>query len=81
MSEVRAAIFRGAKAIEHVALDASMPQYGDSVFIWIEALNPLDRDLAVLQGRFGLPDVIRGWAKVAVKRWPSADSTPWSRLA
>lgn len=54
MSEVRAAIFRGGKAIEHVALDASMPQHGDSAFIWIEALNPLDRDFAVLQERFML---------------------------
>jgi magnesium transporter len=54
MSEVRAAIFRGGKVIEHVALDASMPQDGDSAYIWIEVLNPLDRDFAVLQERFRL---------------------------
>jgi magnesium transporter len=40
--------------IEHVALDASMPQRGDAAFIWIEALNPLDSDFAVLQERFRL---------------------------
>lgn len=41
MSEVRATIFQDGKVIEHVALDASMPQHGDSAFIWIEVLNPL----------------------------------------
>ena len=54
MSEVTAAIFRGGKVVEHVALDASMPQQGDSAFIWIEVLNPLDSDFAVLQERFRL---------------------------
>jgi magnesium transporter len=54
MSEVRATIFRGGRVIEHVALDASMPQRGDAAFIWIEALNPLDSDFAVLQERFRL---------------------------
>jgi len=54
MSEVRAAIFKGGKVIEHVALDASMPQHGDSAFIWVEVLNPLESDFAVLQERFKL---------------------------
>src|SRR5512134_223702 len=54
MSEVTAAIFRSGKVIEHVALDASMPQHEESAFIWIEALNPLDRDFDVLQERFML---------------------------
>ena len=54
MSEVTAAIFRGGKVVEHVALDASTPQHGDSAFIWIEAFNPSDRDFAVLQERFKL---------------------------
>ena len=54
MSEVRAAIFRDGKVVEHVALDASMPQHEDSAFIWIEVLNPLDRDFDVLQERFKL---------------------------
>jgi magnesium transporter len=54
MSAVRAAIFRGGQVVEHVELEASVPQHGDSAYIWIEALNPLARDLAVLQERFGL---------------------------
>ena len=54
MSEVRGTIFRGGRVIEHVALDASMPQRGDAAFIWIEALNPLDSDFAVFQERFRL---------------------------
>jgi magnesium transporter len=51
---MKAAIFQGGKVVEHVALDAGMPQYGESAFIWIEALNLLDSDFAVLQERFGL---------------------------
>lgn len=54
MSEVTAAIFRGGKVADHVGLDASVPQQGDSAFIWIEVFNPDDRDFAVLQERFGL---------------------------
>jgi magnesium transporter len=54
MSEVTAAIFRDGKAIEHVALDASLPQRGSSEFIWIEVLDPVEGDFAVLQQRFGL---------------------------
>ena len=54
MSEVTAAIFRDGKMIEHVALDASIPQHGKSEFIWIEVLDPVDSDFAVLQERFGL---------------------------
>lgn len=54
MSKVTAAIFRDGKVIERVTLDASLPRYGESEFIWIEVLDPLDSDFAVLQGRFGL---------------------------
>ena len=54
MSAVTAAIFRGGKAIEHVALDASVPQDGESEFIWIEVLDPVDSDFEILQKRFGL---------------------------
>jgi magnesium transporter len=54
MNEVTATIFRNGNVIDRVALDASMPQEGESAFIWIEVLNPLDSDFAVLQGRFGL---------------------------
>jgi magnesium transporter len=54
MSEVTAAIFRNGKVLKHVALDASMPQEGQSEFIWIEVLDPVDRDFAVLQERFRL---------------------------
>src|ERR687893_2980922 len=54
MSEVTAAIFRDGKMINRVALDASMPQYGESEFIWIEVHNPVDSDFAVLQERFRL---------------------------
>ena len=59
MSEVRAAIFRDGKVVEHVALDASMPQHEDSAFIWIEVLNPLDRDFDLLQERFRLHGLAR----------------------
>jgi magnesium transporter len=54
MSQVTAAIFRDGKVIEHVALDASLPQPGKSEFIWIEVLDPVDGDFAVLQERFRL---------------------------
>ena len=54
MSEVTVAIIRAGEVIEHVALDASMPPQGDSDFTWIEVLNPLHSDLAVLQERFKL---------------------------
>ena len=54
MSEVTAAIFRGGKVIEHMALDSSVLQQGDTGFIWVEVLNPLDGDFDVLQERFGL---------------------------
>ena len=43
MSEVTAAI-----------REASLPQHAESPSIWIEALDPVDNDFAVLQERFGL---------------------------
>jgi magnesium transporter len=49
MNEVSAAIFRDGKVTEHVALEATLPQDGDSAFIWIEVSSPSDRDFAVLQ--------------------------------
>jgi magnesium transporter len=54
MGAVTAAIFRDGEVIDRPALDASMPQYGESAFVWIEALDPVDSDFAVLQKRFGL---------------------------
>src|SRR5688572_12986447 len=57
MSEVTAAILRDGKVIEHVALDASIPPCGKSELIWIEVLDPVDGDFAVLQERFGLHDL------------------------
>jgi len=54
MSEVTAVIVRDGEVIEHVALDASMPQQEDSAFTWIEVDNPLEGDFAVLQERFRL---------------------------
>jgi magnesium transporter len=54
MNAVTATIFRNGEVIDRVALDASMPQEGESGFIWIEVLNPLDSDFAVLQERFRL---------------------------
>jgi magnesium transporter len=54
MGEVTAAIFRDGEVIARPALDGSMPQDGESAFIWIEALDPVDSDFAVLQQRFGL---------------------------
>lgn len=53
MSETAAAVFRDGKVIARSALDASMPQREESL-VWIEALNPVDSDFAVLQERFGL---------------------------
>ena len=54
MNEVTATIFRNGNVIGRVALDGSMPQEEESAFIWIEVLEPLDSDFAVLQERFGL---------------------------
>lgn len=54
MGEVTAAIVRDGEVIARPALDASMPQHGESAFIWIEASDPVDSDFAVLQERFGL---------------------------
>ena len=54
MSEVTAAIFRDGEVIDRPGLGTSMPQYGESELIWIEALDPVDSDFAVLQERFGL---------------------------
>lgn len=54
MNEVTATIFRNGNVIGRVGLDASMPQEGESAFIWIEVLNPLDGDFVVLQERFRL---------------------------
>ncbi len=54
MGKVTAAIFRDGEVIDRPALDASMPQYDESAIIWIEALDPVDSDFAVLQERFGL---------------------------
>jgi magnesium transporter len=54
MGEVAAAIFRDGEVINRPALGTSMPQYGESAVVWIEALDPVDSDFAVLQERFGL---------------------------
>jgi magnesium transporter len=54
MSEVTAAIFRNGNVIKHVALDGGMLQEGQSELIWIEVLDPVDSDFAVLQERFRL---------------------------
>lgn len=54
MNEVTATIFRNGKVIDRVSLEASRPQEGESAFIWVEVLNPLDSDFAVLQERFRL---------------------------
>jgi magnesium transporter len=54
MSELTVTIFRNGDVIDHGPLDALLPQEGQSEFIWIEALNPLDRDLALLRERFRL---------------------------
>jgi len=54
MSEVTAAIFRDSNVIEHVAFDAGIPRCGATEFIWIEVLDPVDSDFAILQERFGL---------------------------
>jgi magnesium transporter len=54
MSEVTAAIFRDGRIIDHVALDSNMPRYGDSGFLWIEVLDPVDSDFDFLRERFHL---------------------------
>jgi magnesium transporter len=57
MSQVTAAIFRDGRIIEHVALEASLPRQGEAAFIWVEVLDPVDKDFVVLQERFGLHDL------------------------
>jgi magnesium transporter len=54
MGEVTAAILSDGELIDRPALGASMPQYGEPAFTWIEALDPLESDFTVLQERFGL---------------------------
>jgi magnesium transporter len=54
MSEVTAAIVRDGKVVEHRALDGSIRACGKSEFVWIEVLDPVDGDFAVLEKRFGL---------------------------
>ena len=54
VSQVTSAVFRNGKVVEHLALDAGMPRQGVSEFTWIEALDPVDSDFAVLQERFCL---------------------------
>src|SRR5918994_4808621 len=54
MGQVTAAIFQDGELIDRPALDASLPRYDESAFAWIEALDPADSELAVLQERFGL---------------------------
>ena len=54
MGEVTAAIFRNGEVVDRPALDGSMPQHGESAFIWIEASDPVESDFAVLQERFRL---------------------------
>ena len=54
MGKVIATTIRGGNVIEHVALDASAPRQRDSAFTWIEVLDPVEGDFAVLQERFGL---------------------------
>ncbi len=54
MSDIRAAIIRNDGVVEHVPLEADVPQRGDTSFIWIEVFNPRDSDFIVLQERFGL---------------------------
>jgi magnesium transporter len=54
MGEVRATLFRGGQVLEQVTLDPEMLQHEDPGVIWIELLNPLDRDFAALQERFKL---------------------------
>jgi magnesium transporter len=54
MSEIKAAIFRDGKVLEHVALDVRTPRLGEADFIWIEVLDPVEGDFSALQERFGL---------------------------
>ena len=54
MAGVVAAEFQGGEVVGHVPLDGMQPQSGDADFIWIEVVAPEERDLAILQQRFGL---------------------------
>lgn len=54
MSEVTAAIFRDGRVIEHLALDASLPNQSETEFLWIEVLDPVNSDFNMLQKRFHL---------------------------
>jgi magnesium transporter len=69
MGQVTAAIFRDGEVIDRPALDASMLPHSESAFVWIEALDPVDSDFALLQERFGLHGV-------AVKDSMSAAQVP-----
>jgi magnesium transporter len=54
MVDVTAAIYRDGNVIERVGLDATFPQQGESEFIWVDVLDPVDSVFAMLQERFGL---------------------------
>lgn len=54
MSGIVAAEFRCGEVVGHVALDDMRPQNGDDDLIWIEVEAPQERDLLLLQERFGL---------------------------
>jgi magnesium transporter len=54
MIKLTAFILRDGNVIEHVALDAGMLLDGQSEFIWIEVLDPVDGDFSALQEKFRL---------------------------
>lgn len=54
MSELTTAIFRDGAIVERVGLEASRPHFGKSEFVWIELIDPVESDFAILQDRFSL---------------------------
>jgi magnesium transporter len=54
VSALTAVIVRSGQVVEHLAIDAGIPQSAGSDFIWIEVLDPNDEEFAILQQRFGL---------------------------
>lgn len=54
MSQARAAIFRGNEVIDQLSFEADMPPPDAAGFMWIQVVNPAERDFAVLQDRFNL---------------------------
>ena len=54
MSEARAAIYRSGEIFDHLSRQDSLPRHDAASYVWIEVMNPDERDFDVLQNRFSL---------------------------